>query len=127
MVLFINTFRNLLKWKSTLIYLLIISIVPTIIGFILKYEIYKNTSSMLGQINQTMGIYYIEVFMWVLGVPFLLNASSKGIGLISNEISDGTLSLLVSMKISRFKILLYKWIALYTVMSILGIITIFLN
>lgn len=126
MVLLIHTFKSLLKWKSTLIYLLIISIVPIILGFVLR-EMYQNSSSMLSQVNQTIGIYNIEVFMWILGVPFLLNASAKGIGLISNEISDGTLGLLVSMKISRFKILFYKWIALYIVMIILGIVSIFLN
>lgn len=127
MALFINTFRNLMRWKGTLIYLIIISIVPTILGFVFKYEIYRDTNPLLSQINQTMGIYYIIQFMWVLGVPFLLNASAKGVSLINDEITDGTLSLLVSMKISRFKILFYKWLALYISMIMIGIVSIFLS
>ena len=47
MALLINTFRNLMKWKSTLIYLIIISIVPTILGFVFKYEIYRDTNPLL--------------------------------------------------------------------------------
>ena len=74
-----------------------------------------------------MGIYYIIQFMWVLGIPFLLNASAKGVSLINDEITDGTLGLLVSMKISRFKILFYKWLALYLSMIIIGIVSIFLS
>ena len=127
MVLIVNTFRNLLKWKSTLIYLVIVSIVPTILSFVLRYEIYKDTNTLTNQLNTTVGIYYIVVFMWVLGIPFLLNIAAKGIGLIANEISDGTLGLLVSMKIARTKIIFYKWLALFLSMLIIGVISILLN
>lgn len=127
MVLIINTFRNLLKWKNTLIYLVIISIVPTILSFVLRYEVYKDTNTLTNQLNTTVGIYYIVVFMWVLGIPYLLNIAAKGIGLIANEISDGTLGLLVSMKIARTKIIFYKWLALFISMLIIGVISILLN
>lgn len=127
MVVFINNFRNLLNWKSTLIYIVVMSILPTIIGSVLKSEIYDGSMSMASQIDFTIGIYYILVFMWVLGIPFLIVASAKGIGLISNEISEGTLGLLVSMKISRYQIVLYKWITLYLVILLLGILGIFTN
>ncbi len=127
MVILINNFRNLLNWKSTLIYIFVISIVPTIIGFVLKSEIYDGSMSISSQTDFTIGIYYILVFMWVLGIPFLIVASAKGIGLIANEMSEGTLGLLVSMKISRYQILIYKWIALYIVMLLLGTLGIFTN
>ena len=74
------------------------------------------------QIDFTIGIYYILVFMWVLGIPFLIMISAKGISLIANELSEGTLGLLVSMKISRYQIILYKWFALYAATILLGLL-----
>lgn len=127
MRVFIITFRNLLRWKSTLIFIFIMSILPIILGFVLKSEIYGKGMSFQSQIDFTVGIYYILVFMWVLGIPFLIVTSAKGISLISNEISEGTLGLLVSTKISRYQIVLYKWIALYFVIVLLGILGIFVN
>ncbi|QVK18636.1 ABC transporter permease [Mycoplasmatota bacterium] len=127
MTIFINTFRSLLKWKSTLIFIVIMSILPIILGFVLKNEIYGKDMAFQSQLDFTIGIYYILVFMWGLGIPFLIVISAKGISLIANEITEGTLGLLVSMKISRFQIVLYKWLALYFVVVLLGILSIYEN
>lgn len=127
MTLFIKTFRDLLKWKSLTISLIIMAILPTILGFVLKYEIYGRGLSYKSQLDFTVGIYYILVFMWVLGIPFLIMTTSKGIGVLANDITDGTLALLVSMRISRYQIILYKWLAYYLVIIILGIIGIYEN
>ncbi len=127
MVIIVNTFRNLLKWKNTLLYLIVISILPVIIGFVLKYEVYDDNLSFTQQFDTTMGIYHIVVFMWILGIPFLINGGAKGIALMANELSDGTLGLLVSTRLPRQLIILYKWLALYLVLLILGTVSIFVN
>ncbi len=127
MAVFITTFRNLLKLKSTVIFIIIMSILPVVISFIIKSQLYSGKMSFESQLDFTVGIYYILIFMWVLGIPFLIMISAKGIGLIANELSEGTLGLLVSMKISRYQIVLYKWLALYIVTLLLGILGIFSN
>jgi ABC-type transport system involved in multi-copper enzyme maturation permease subunit len=103
------------------------SIVSIVLGFVLKYEIYEKQLSTQTQLSSTIGIYYILIFMWVLGIPFLIMMTSKGISLLANEFQEGTMSLLVSTKISRTKIVLSKWLALYITTLLLGTLAIILN
>ncbi|MDF2699023.1 MAG: family transporter protein [Haloplasmataceae bacterium] len=127
MTLFINSFQKLMKWYFTIIYISIMSIVSIVLGFVLKYEIYEKQLSTQTQLSSTIGIYYILIFMWVLGIPFLIMMTSKGISLLANEFQEGTMSLLVSTKISRTKIVLSKWLALYITTLLLGTLAIILN
>jgi len=103
------------------------SILSIILGFILKTDILENQMAVQTQLNFIIGIFYIVVFMWVIGIPFLIIMSAKGISLIANEFQEGTMGLLVSTKISRIKIVFYKWLALYFATVLLGTLAIIEN
>jgi len=103
------------------------SIASIVVGFVLKQEIFGKEMAPQIQQSFTIGIFYILIFMWVLGIPFLIIISTKGISLIANEFQEGTMSLLVSTKLSRIKIVLYKWLAIFLSLILLGILAIFEN
>lgn len=70
MTIFLSSFRKYMKWKFTIVYIIIMSILSIILSFVLKHEIYGKDLSLVSQTDYTIAIYLISVFMWVLGIPF---------------------------------------------------------
>ena len=66
------------------------------------------------------------VFFWTLGIAFTSVVGTSGSSLIAEEVSSGTLLLLVSKPISRIKIFLGKYIALYSYGILVSFLSIFI-
>jgi len=66
------------------------------------------------------------VFFWMLGLTFTSVIGTSGSSLIAEEVSSGTLLILVSKPISRIKIFLGKYIALYLYGMLVSFLSIFI-
>ena len=66
------------------------------------------------------------VFFWMLGIAFTSVIGTSGSSLIAEEVSSGTLLILVSKPISRIKIFLGKYIALYIYGMLVSFLSIFI-
>lgn len=66
------------------------------------------------------------VFFWTLGIAFTSVVGTSGSSLIAEEVSSGTLLILVSKPVSRIKIFLGKYIALYLYGILVSFLSIFI-
>ncbi|NLI93245.1 MAG: ABC transporter permease subunit [Peptococcaceae bacterium] len=67
------------------------------------------------------------VFLWILGVSILLWIAVHGIRMIGLEKKEGTLLLLVSKPVSRYRIILGKYFALIFSALVVGVSSLFLD
>lgn len=122
-----KTLNDLLSLKRSLVYLIIMIIVPVAVAAILGSV--SNLSSMtLGNQTQTVVMFYIIiVFFWVAGIPLVLFTAVTCGDFITKEENEGTLLLLVSKPVRRYEIVLGKFFAFLINILILEAIAIILT
>ncbi|ERJ12979.1 ABC transporter permease subunit [Haloplasma contractile] len=127
MVIFTQTFKMMLKLKRTLIYLIFIALGSLLAVFAMREAIDGTSTNVNLLIDRYLSIFFMFTFMWVIGIPFLISMANRGASLIQEEIEEGTLVVLVSKPISRYRILLEKWLASFVVSLLLGLTSMFIN
>jgi len=123
-VIFRETIVNTLKPKTVLFYLLIIEGLPLLAGYFLK--IYLSGASGGGQFLGAYDFFLIICGYWLLGLPLVNYTFFQGLKQIADERQNGTLLLLVSKPLKRWKIILGKWLGLLVSSVLLGICAVFL-
>ncbi len=119
-----KTFQDVFSFKKTIIILILGVIVPLI--FILL-----PTSIDFGLISPSHAATIIgfalifPAFFWTLGLVFTIIIGTSGAPLIAEEVKSGTMLLLVSKPISRIKIFIGKYIAVYLYGMLLSFFSIF--
>ena len=119
-----KTFQDIDSLKKTIIMLIVISIFPLI--FILL-----PTTVDFGLISPNHAATIIgfalifPAFFWTLGLVYTIIIGTAGAPLIAEEVKSGTMLLLVSKPISRIKIFIGKYIAVYLYGMLLSFFSIF--
>ena len=120
-----KTFQDITSLKKTIITLIVILIFPLIF-------IILPTGVDFGLISPNHAATIIgfalifPAFFWTLGMVFTIVIGTTGAPLIAEEVRSGTMLLLVSKPISRIKIFIGKYIAVYLYGMILSFLSIFL-
>ena len=119
-----KTFHDMYSLKKIIITLIVISILPLI--FVLL-----PTSVDFGLISPNHAATIIgfalmfPAFFWTLSLVFTIIIGTSGAPLIAEEVKSGTMLLLVSKPISRIKIFIGKYIAVYLFGMLLSLFSIF--
>ena len=119
-----KTFQDIFSFKKTIIILIVIVIFPLIVVLL-------PTSVDFGLISPTHAATIIgfalmfPAFFWTLGLVFTIVIGTSGAPLIAEEVKSGTMLLLVSKPISRIKIFIGKYIAVYLYGMLLSFFSIF--
>lgn len=107
------TIERILKIKNIILILSLVLLAVMGMSFGFQEMVGDLTKINLdNQMQMTVGLFGVVSFMWITGIPFLLIIIGFGSGLIMDEETDGTLLLLVSKPIKRYKIVLGKFIGL---------------
>lgn len=120
-----KTFQDIFSFKKIIISLIVVVIIPLI--FLLL-----PTSVDFGLISPNHAATIIgfalifPAFFWTLGLVFTIIIGTSGAPLIAEEVKSGTMLLLVSKPISRLKIFIGKFIAVYLYGMVLSFFSIFL-
>jgi len=116
---FIHNLLKILKFKTVLIYLLLVEGGTTLSFFTTRYLWSQGFLS--SRFSSSTFVFFLNIgFYWILGLPLLIFHYCRGIGLILEERKEGTLLLLVSKPIARYKLILGKWLALVFSALLLG-------
>ena len=119
-----KTFQDIYSFKKTIIMLIVIAIFPLI--FVLL-----PTTVDFGLISPNHAATIIgfalifPAFFWSLGLVYTIIIGTSGAPLIAEEVKSGTMLLLVSKPISRLKIFIGKYIAVYLYGMLLSFFSIF--
>ena len=119
-----KTFQDVFSFKKTIIILIVIVIFPLIV-------VLTPTSVDFGLISPNHAATIIgfalmfPAFFWTLGLVFTIVIGTSGAPLIAEEVKSGTMLLLVSKPISRIKIFIGKYIAVYLYGMLLSFFSIF--
>jgi len=119
-----KTFQDIFSFKKTIIILIVIVIFPLIV-------VLTPTSVDFGLISPNHAATIIgfalmfPAFFWTLGLVFTIIIGTSGAPLIAEEVKSGTMLLLVSKPISRIKIFIGKYIAVYLYGMLLSFFSIF--
>lgn len=113
--------------------LVILLVVMMILTIILMLPLFPESTDW-GALSETQTINSLissklifPMFFWTLGLSFIIIIGISGASQIAEEVSSGSMLILVSKPISRFKIFLGKYIAVYIFSNILGIGAILLS
>ncbi|NLM21991.1 MAG: ABC transporter permease subunit [Peptococcaceae bacterium] len=116
----LHNLLKLLHYRTALIYLLLVEGGSLLALLTVKYL--WSQAILTSQLSSNFIIFFLQLcFFWLLGLPWLLFIFVQGCGLISRERKEGTLLLLVSKPIARYKIIVGKWLALVLAAFILGL------
>ena len=119
-----KTYKDIYSLKKLLIALAILLTVPVIFillptsvdfGLISPYH--------AASINAIALIF--PFFFWTIGIAFTITLGSSGAPLIAEELKSGTMLILISGPISRVKIFLGKYIALFLFGILISLVSIF--
>ena len=119
-----KTFQDIYSLKKIIITLIIILILPLI------YILLPSTVD-FGLISPNHAATIISfalifpAFFWTLGLVYTIVIGTSGAPLIAEEVKSGTMLLLVSKPISRIKIFIGKYIAVYLYGMLLSFLSIF--
>jgi len=119
-----KTFQDVFSFKKTIIILIVGVIFPLIV-------VLTPTSVDFGLISPNHAATIIgfalmfPAFFWTLGLVFTIIIGTSGAPLIAEEVKSGTMLLLVSKPISRIKIFIGKYIAVYLYGMLLSFFSIF--
>jgi len=119
-----KTFQDIYSLKKIIITLIVISIFPLI--FVLL-----PTTVDFGLISPNHAATIIgfalifPAFFWTLGLVYTIIIGTSGAPLIAEEVKSGTMLLLVSKPISRIKIFIGKYVAVYLYGMLISFISIF--
>ncbi|HUW91292.1 MAG TPA: ABC transporter permease [Candidatus Nanopelagicaceae bacterium] len=120
-----KTFQDIFSFKKTIITLILVVIFPLIVVLL-------PTSVDFGLISPNHAATIIgfalifPAFFWTLGLVYTIIIGTSGAPLIAEEVKSGTMLLLVSKPISRIKIFIGKYIAVYLWGMILSFFSIFM-
>jgi len=120
-----KTFQDIYSLKKIIIMLIVNSIFPLI------FVLLPTTGVDFGLISPhhaatVIGFALIfPAFFWTLGLVYTIIIGTAGAPLIAEEVKSGTMLLLVSKPISRIKIFLGKYIAVYLYGMLLSFFSIF--
>ena len=120
-----KTFQDIYSLKKTIISLIVILIFPLIFVIL-------PTGVDFGLISPNHAATIIgfalifPAFFWTLGLVYTIIIGTTGAPLIAEEVRSGTMLLLVSKPISRLKIFIGKYIAVYLYGMLLSFLSIFL-
>ncbi len=119
-----KTFQDIFSFKKTIITLILVVIFPLIVVLL-------PTSVDFGLISPNHAATIIgfalifPAFFWTLGLVYTIIIGTSGAPLIAEEVKSGTMLLLVSKPISRIKIFIGKYIAVYLWGMLLSFFSIF--
>ncbi|NLL52805.1 MAG: ABC transporter permease subunit [Peptococcaceae bacterium] len=114
---------KLLHYRTVLIYLLLVEGGTLLVLLLVRYLWSQDV--LTNQLSSNFIVLFLQLcFYWLLGLPWLFFIFVQGCGLISRERREGTLLLLVSKPIARYKLIIGKWLALVFAASILGLCSI---
>lgn len=123
--IFNQTINRMFRLKNVLIYLGIVLVPSVIIALAARFN---SGGGSLSEIKTSINaIFMLLVFLWLTGIPYIVNIVSHGTGLFASEESEGTMSLLVSKPVRRSDIVFGKILALITASFIYQIISIVLS
>ncbi len=121
---FAQTLLTILRSGNILVYLLFVEGVTVLSGYASKYLL--TNAIMQIEFTGSADLFLLFCFFWILGPPFLMFIVFHGIGLIAAEKKEGTLLLLASKPLARYKIFMGKWLALTVSSLILGLCSTFI-
>ena len=111
--------------KNTLLFLILIIIIPVMFSGVDNSSDNAISTYPVGyQIASSANMYLLLAFIWIAGLPLAFMAGSMASGLVSSEVREGTMLLLVSKPLTRNEIIGYKYLSviLYCfVMEAIGI------
>ncbi|MHA1472307.1 MAG: ABC transporter permease [Promethearchaeota archaeon] len=120
-----KTFKDVFSFKKTIIILIVVVIFPLIVVLL-------PTSVDFGLISPNHAATIVgfalmfPAFFWTLGLVYTIIIGTSGAPLIAEEVKSGTMLLLVSKPISRIKIFIGKYIAVYLYGMLLSFFSIFM-
>jgi ABC-type transport system involved in multi-copper enzyme maturation permease subunit len=107
-----KTLGDLLSLKRTVALVLVGLLFPGIMSAVWAQGMSGSPMSLQMQIHYVVDNFTILLFMWVAGLFLAISVAATAAGFISKEDTDGTLLIMVSKPISRFDIVLGKFLAL---------------
>ena len=125
LILIKRTFQDLANAKKFIISIIIMMIIPIIFLTFPSSLDYGAISIENASAAIAISIAY-PVFFWTLGMAFVCLIGVSGAGLISEEVSSGTMLILVSKPIARMKIFLGKYLGLFLYSILLSFTGIFI-
>lgn len=108
--IFNQTINRMFRLKNVLIYFGIV-VIPTIL-IALGIRFGSDELSLSEIQSMVNGIYMLVVFLWLTGIPFIVNIVAHGTGLFASEEAEGTMSILVAKPVNRYEIVLGKVLGL---------------
>jgi len=119
-----KTYRDISSMKKGLIVIFIMSIVPFLFLLIPPVIDFGLVSPHHAATVISFSLVF-SVFFWTLGIVFTIVIGISGAPLIAEEINTGTMLILISKPITRTKIFLGKYLAVFLLGMVLSFIAIF--
>ena len=119
-----KTYRDISSMKKGLIVIFIMSIVPFLFLLIPPVIDFGLVSPHHAATVMSFSLVF-SVFFWTLGIVFTIVIGISGAPLIAEEINTGTMLILISKPITRTKIFLGKYLAVFLLGMFLSFIAIF--
>lgn len=112
--IYLQTLKRLFRPLNMIIYYLVMLVASVGVSLFLRYGISNGEMNLQGMVISTKALIYILAFVWLTGMPFIVNLVAHGTGLFATEEYEGTMVLLVSKPVSRTQIVSGKLLALIT-------------
>ena len=123
-IIFKKTFRDISSMKKGLIVIPIMLVVPLIFLLIPPAIDFGLVSPHHAATVNSFSLVF-PVFFWTLGIVFTIVIGTSGAPLIAEEIKTGTMLILISKPITRTRIFLGKYLAVFLLGMVLSFIAIF--
>lgn len=121
--IFSQTIKRMFRLKEVLIYFSIV-LLPVLV---VSLSTNRGNDSLYAEMKSVQGTFFILSFLWLTGIPFIINLLAHGTGLFASEEAEGTMPLLVIKPVRRYEIVLGKILALFTASMMYQVITLVLS
>jgi len=109
--IFNQTIKRMFRLRGLLLYFGILLLVVLFASLSSGRGLHKE--SLFFEVSYSQGFLLIISFIWLTGIPYIINLSAKGIGLFAGEEAEGTMSLLAMKPVKRYEIVLGKLLGLF--------------
>ncbi len=127
LIIAFKTFKDICKWWTSLIFISLAIFVPLILAAIVLPEYKLQNYPMDMQLLQLRDYLLFTTYFMIAGIVLALFTAVFVSGFIASEVSNGTLLTLVSKPIRRWEIILGKFIAYFSYVMILELISLLIS
>ncbi|MFX1328857.1 MAG: ABC transporter permease [Promethearchaeota archaeon] len=119
-----KTFQDIYSFKKMIAMIILMLLVPLIYSIGVSSVDFGLISPLHAATVISIGLVF-SLFFWSLGLAYTIFIGISGAPLIAEEISSGTMLILISKPISRIKIFLGKYIGVFLYGMVLSFVSIF--